>query len=382
MSTPTVVTILNAIRKTASSAYQNTVPMATMENFTAVGEAVLEAPETIQNEFLSALINKVGLQLFNNKEFGNPLLFLKKGTMEYGQTIEDIFIEMASPHEYITGTREGDQAPPDQFAINKAIAETAFYYTIYGRQYWKTIHEDDLKRAFRSAEGLGSLVSSIMLAIKNGQSYDDYRLAIALIARQIEQVITEEGNNEVKLISLYNATVGEDDQVTAADCLENKDFLRFVSNQIKKWSNRLTTPRSDLNPAGVMNWIPKDQQRIMMLSDIQADLDTNMLAWAYNADRLAIGAIDEIDCWYSIGNAPTGGTASPDDITVKGDLGLTGSTPVLGLIYDGDMVKIYNKLTKATNAYNSRGLYYNVFTTVEDIFACSPFHNFVVFTLA
>ena len=117
-----------------------------------------------------------------------------------------------------------------------------------------------------------------------------------------------------------------------------------------------------------------------MLADIQADIDTTLMAWAYNADRLAIGAIDKIDAWYSIGSAPTGGTSSADSIAIKGELGLTGPKPVLATIYDADMIKIYNKVTKATNSYNARGLYYNVFTTVEDIFAASPFHNFVVFT--
>ena len=118
--------------------------------------------------------------------------------MEYGQTIEDIFVEMATPFEYVRGTRTGETVP-DQFAINKAIADTAFYYTTFGRQYFKTIHEDDLKRAFRSAEGLGNMVSSIMLAMKNGQSYDDYRMAIAIMARQIEASIDAEapGNNEI-----------------------------------------------------------------------------------------------------------------------------------------------------------------------------------------
>ena len=379
-----VTTILNSIRATASDAYQSTVPLATMSDFTGVGDAVLTAPETVTNEFLSALINKIGLQLFNNKEFGNPLLFLKKGTMEYGQTIEDIFVEMATPFEYVRGTRASETVP-DQFAINKAIADTAFYYTTFGRQYFKTIHEDDLKRAFRSAEGLGNMVSSIMLAMKNGQSYDDYRMAIAIMARQIEASIDSEapGNNEIPLVTLYNTMVGEDgDTVTAANALESKAFLQFASNKFKKWSNRLEHPRKDLNPAGVTNWIPAESQRIMMLADIQADIDTTLMAWAYNADRLAIGAIDKIDAWYSIGSAPTGGTSSADSIAIKGELGLTGAKPVLATIYDADMIKIYNKVTKATNSYNARGLYYNVFTTVEDIFAASPFHNFVVFTLA
>lgn len=375
-----IVTILNAIRSTATNAYQDTVPLATMENFVHVGESVLNGPEVIRNEFLNALVNKIGLQLFNEKEFGNPLMFLKKGHLEYGQTIEDIFVEMAKAHNYITGTREGEE-PPDQYAINKAIADTAFYSVILGRQYWKTIHEQDLKRAFLSQDGLGRLIAAIMLAIKNGENYDDYRMAIAIMARQIEESKKNpKWNGEVKLLTLYNATVDESDALTVDNCLESKDFLRFMSNQFKKWSNRITKPRSDLNNAGVTNWIPKESQRIMMLGDIQADIDTNLMAWAYNSDRLAIGAIDEIDAWYSIG-ANSEGVVSPDDIKVKGDIGLGGEYPVVAVLYDADMIKIYNKTRKMSQAYNARGHYYNVFSTFEDIFAASPFHNFVVFSL-
>ena len=65
-----------------------------------------------------------------------------------------------------------------------------------------------------------------------------------------------------------------------------------------------------MNNAGVTNWIPKEQQRIMMLGDIQADIDTNLMAWAYNNNRLEIGAIDEIDECYSIGMPATGSTVT------------------------------------------------------------------------
>lgn len=373
-----MVTILNAIRDTSTNAYQTEVPLATMDNFAQVGAAVLNAPEVIKNEFFNALLNKIGLQLFNEKEFGNPLIFLKKGRMEYGQTIEDIFVEMSRPHEYVTGTRAGD-AVPDQFAINKAIAKTAFYHNIFGRQYWKTVHEDDLKRAFYSADGLGRLVSSIMLSIKNGESYDDYRLAIALLARQIEKSKDNtDWHGEVKLLTLYNTVNGT--ELTADDALYSKTFLQFMSNQFKKWSNRLSKPRSDLNNAKVIDWIPAEKQRIMMLSDVQADIDTNLMAWAYNNDRLEIGAIDQIDSWYSIG-ADNASAIKPDDIVVKGDMGLGGEYPVIATIYNDDMIKIYNKMHKMTQSQNERGLYYNVFSTHEDLVACSPFHNFVAFSL-
>jgi len=394
-----MVTTLNAIRSTASNAYQTTVPLATMDSITEVGNAVLTAPQTIQNEFISSLVNLIGLQLLNSREFGHSLLDLRKGTVEYGTTIEDIFVEMATPHSYTTGTRpHPDGTPgkledvPDQFAINKAITETAFYSVIFGRQYWKTIHQNDLKRAFTGEDGLNRFISAIMLSLKNGETYDDYRITIALLARQIEAAKTDQGTTwkgDVHLLTDYNTLYNE--QLTADNALTDSNFLTYMLNQIKKWSNRLAKPRSDLNCAGVINWVPKGEQRILLLGDIQSDLDTNLYANTFNPDRLEVSAVDEIDCWYSIGaddGTPTP-QISPDDIVVKATMGLTNVdeednetvAPCLGMIYSPNMVKLYNKSRITDTARNARGHYYNVFATVEDYCACSPFENFVAFFL-
>ena len=82
-------TILNDIKATASNAYQDAVPFATADTITDVGAAVLNAPTAIQNEFMQNLYNKIGLTLVDYPVVTNPLGFLKKGTLEYGQTIED-----------------------------------------------------------------------------------------------------------------------------------------------------------------------------------------------------------------------------------------------------------------------------------------------------
>ncbi len=98
--------VLNAIRSTASDAYQSTVPKATFNNITDVGEAVLNAPTAIRNEFMSNLYNKIGLTLVDSPVIENEFAFLKKGTLEYGQTIEDLYVGLASAEPYVTGMND------------------------------------------------------------------------------------------------------------------------------------------------------------------------------------------------------------------------------------------------------------------------------------
>ena len=223
----------------------------------------------------------------------------------------------------------------------------------------------------------------------SSENYDDMRATIALVARQIEEAQTAvEHQGTVHLLTDYNTLMGYDGvdpnpaPLTAEQALRDKDFLKYVTNQMKKWSNRMKWLRSDLNIAGVKNVSPKSSQRVMMIEDIVTDFETELLAWAFNQGNLAIDGIDGIDTWYSIGVDSTG-TAAPDEIEVKTTFSTASgeSTQCLAVIYDTDMVKIYNKERVASDQANAKGNYWNMFMSLEDIYACSPYKNFVAFML-
>jgi hypothetical protein len=370
--------VLNAIRSTSSSAYQNTVPTATADNIKDVGTAVLNAPTAIRNEFMSNLYNKVGLTLIDSPVVENQFSFLKKGTLEYGQTIEDLYVGLASADKYVTGMKDGDDVP-DPFAVKKLPHFSAFYSTILSRQYQVTRHLTDLKKAFHTGGGVEAFVAALMNAMVSRENYDDMRASIALIARQIEAAQTAENfKGNVHLITDYNTKYTK--TVTAETCWEDQNFLKYFSNQLKKYSKRLRHLRTDLNIAGVEQTLPQAQQRIMMLEDITVDFETELLAWAYNQGNLQIGAVDEIDAWYSIGadfaNPPT---VQAEDIEIKASF--ADGKQCAAVIYDPGMIKIYNKERIASDQANARGNYWNYFMSLEDILACSPYKNFVCFML-
>ena len=376
--------VLNAIRATASDAYQSTVPKATLNNITDVGTAVLNAPTAIRNEFMSNLYNKIGLTLIDSPVIENEFAFLKKGTLEYGQTIEDIYVGLATSEPYVTGMNDSDEVP-DPFSIRKLPHYSAFYSTILSRQYHVTRHLSDLKKAFHNGGGVEQFVSGMMNAMVSGENYDDMRATIGLIARQIEEA--QKATNfkgTVHLITGFNATVPEAEAVTAETAFQSRDFLKYFTNQLKKYSKRMRHLRSDLNIAGVPQTLPQSKQRIMMLEDITVDFETELLAWAMNGDKLAINGVDEIDTWYSIGADHTSTpVVSPEDIEIKSSFtnASGGSTQCVAMIYDLDMVKIYNKERIASEQANAKGNYWNMFMSLEDIYACSPYKNFVCFML-
>lgn len=379
--------LLDSIYATASSAYQDAVPLTTAVGIKDVGEAVLNAPSDIRNEFMGNLYNKIGLTLIDYPVVDNHLAFLRKGVLEHGQTIEDIYVGLANSVPYVTGMADADVAAgnyPDQYKVHKVPHRSAFYHTILSRQYPVTRHLTDLKKAFHSAAGVDEFAAGIMNAITSKENYDDYRMTVALMARQIEEAQQVENfHGAVHLLTLFNTGKEASEQVTAETAFSNRDFLRFFSNQLKKWSKRLKYLRKDLNIAGVENTLPLSRQRIMMLEDITTDFETELLAWAYNGGNLEIGGVDGIDTWYSIGATADGAVITPDDISVRSTFSTAEGSPTqcAAVIYDPEMLKIYTKERISSQSENAAGNYWNLFNSVEDINAASPYRNFICFML-
>ena len=84
------VEILNTLRANASPNYQDMVPYAegSLDSVREIGAIIMQYP-ALQNEFLSALVNRIGMVLVTSKLYRNPWAFMKQGMLEFGETIEE-----------------------------------------------------------------------------------------------------------------------------------------------------------------------------------------------------------------------------------------------------------------------------------------------------
>ena len=102
-----VLNILNAIRNNASNEYRDYVPPITdVSQLKQIGTIIMDMP-ALQNQFLSALINRIGRVLISTRMYENPWSRFKKGMLDYGETVEEIFTNIAKPYEF-----EGSHTSP------------------------------------------------------------------------------------------------------------------------------------------------------------------------------------------------------------------------------------------------------------------------------
>ena len=92
---------LNAIRNQASQNYRNYVPVCTnnADSIKAVGAVIMDSPD-LRNEFLHTLINRIALVIVTSKLYSNPWSMFKRGILDFGETIENVFIELTKVYEF------------------------------------------------------------------------------------------------------------------------------------------------------------------------------------------------------------------------------------------------------------------------------------------
>lgn len=348
------IDILNVIRENASYDYQQSVPQVTQaSDIPRVGEVIYGTP-AFANQFINALVNRIASVRVQSATFNNPYSILKKGYIEFGETIEDIFVGIAKAVDYSAekgASREFKRTMPD--------VRSAFHTMNWRVMYPVTIQDEDLKMAFLSADGVTDLIAKIVDQIYTGAEYDEFLLFKYLLVKSIS-------HGKMKPVGIGNGTDLKDSAV-----------------QFRGVSNILPFMSSDYNETGVKTSTPKDRQVIFMDAMFNAQFDVNVLASAFNMDKADfMGRLFLIDNWTSFDNERfeiiRENSDGLEEVTAQ-ELSLLAN--VKAVILDENWFQIYDNNNKFTEKYVASGLYWNYFYHTWKTISYSPFANAVVFAL-
>lgn len=347
--------VLNAIRTNASAQYQAVVPFATTDlgSLKAIG-SVLNTYPVLMNEFLSSLVNRIGYVMMSSKNYSNPWSMFKKGRLELGETIEEIFVALAKPFEYDPAVAETE--------VEKRVAPDvmAAYHIINYRKFYKvTVQEEELTLAFTSSDGVLSLVSRIVDSLYSAAAYDEFLTMKYLIARSIV-------DGKFKAVKIPEVTA------------EN---MKQIASIIKGVSNSFTFMGSDYNYAGVETYTEKGEQYLIRNTSFDATMDVEVLASAFNMSKAEFeghgvlvddfGEVNEKRLEMLFKDDPNYTALTPEELTALKD--------VPAILVDRAWFMIFDKLDKFTQRENEQGIYRNHWYHVWKVFSASPFANAVVF---
>lgn len=349
------VDVLNAIRNSATINYKNYVPVATpdADSVREIGAIIMDNPQ-LQNEFLNALVNRIGRVLITSKMYDNPWAMFKKGLLEFGETIEEIFVNIAKPYQFDPSVAENNL-----FKREIPDVRSAFHIMNYQKYYKATIQNDQLRQAFLSWQGITDLISKIVDAMYTGANYDEFLTMKYMLAKHILN-----GN-------MYPVTVAS---VTTAN-------MKSIVATVKGVSNDMEFLSSKYNISGVKTHTPKADQYFLVNSQFDATMDVEVLASAFNMDKAEfLGRRVLVDSFGSLDNERLAELFADDSTyTEINSTQLEALDAIPCIIVDKDWFMIFDNFYNFTEQYNGEGLYWNYWYHVWKTFSISPFHNNALF---
>ena len=344
--------ILNTIRANASAEYQSLVPVVESEtDIPKVGEVICGYP-AMANQFLSALINRIASVRVKSATFNNAYAELKKGYLEFGETVEEVFVGICKAREFSV-----EKAESREFKRSVPDVRSAFHIMNWRVQYPITIQEQDLQRAFMSMTGVQDMIARIVDAVYTSAEYDEFLLFKYLIIKAVSHG------------KMYPVSIGD-----GTDLKDAATQFRGISNLLGFMSNKY-------NASGVTTTTPRSDQYIFMDSMFNSAFDVEVLASAFNMDKADfMGRLMLIDDFTTFDNdrfsVITAGSDQIDSIT---DAELAIMADVKGVLVDREWFQVYDNLSQMSEKYVASGLYWNYFYNVWKTVSSSPFSNAVVF---
>lgn len=316
--------------------------------------------ERYKNAFLNT-INLIGLTIIDRNYWDNPWeSFANRGSISFGQTVRELLVDIADVFDYQKYQNDGTH-----FLENVVPNVYNYLHELNYEKFYKTTTSDtQIAMAFNTENGLMDLIEKIVGSLYEGYKYDKYIVDKYQLCRRIL-----------------------DGTVTS---IEIKNWSNLTARQrvsaMKSISNKLTFRSPNYNPAGARVATNFANQIMIMNTDFEAEMTTEVLATSFFRNdaemksRLAL--IDGFDSYDEARLVELLG----DGFEPFTEDEKTALSKIPAVIIDDEWFQDYNYLldnasdTKMTNFYNPETLKNNHWLHTKKVISTSPFKNAVVFT--
>ena len=341
MALPKGAKVFNVVRENMNEVYMNTLPSATDDNIQTISNILFnDAYQPMLNDFVTNLINRIGLTIVRNKTYNNPLSILRKGSMPLGTDIQDIYENPAEAEQYELSNTEMAKL----LTITDPDTHVAYYRRNRKDLYTKTISRENLQGAFVSWEKFEDYISAITTSLYSGNYIDEFKLTKALVDGAYD-------NNKVivETVSPVTDEASAKAFVKKARALFNK--MKFPSTEYNAYS-KFSGAKGQIT-----TWTDEDRVVMIVTSDLMAEVDVDVLARAFNIDNTKfLGRVIEVDKFEN-----------PE---------------IQAVICDEAWFQIYENVMRFDEFYNARVMAWNEYLHVWQTYAICPFANAVVLATA
>jgi hypothetical protein len=269
---------MNAIRLDASTAYQSRIDPVTQGNIRETFE-LLNTFKPERNEFVDALVNRIGEVIIKNMAWTNPLKELKRGMMQFGETVEDVFIDLIKAKSH-----DPNESYEDVWKRSTAPVYSNFHHINRESRYDLYLDDGFLNRAFLTDNGLSEFMSKYLEVPYTSDEYDEY----LIMKNLFKEADLNDGFFKIQV---------PDSELAANQTYPQREYVaRQITEKIRAWCSKLRFPSNLYNPMSVTTASPLGELCLFVTPEVNALLDVNVLAHAFNVSHAEVPSrVIEID---------------------------------------------------------------------------------------
>ena len=330
------------------------------ESIQPIGKIIM-SNQRYKNAFINAL-DLIGLTIIDRNYWEDPWeTFTNRGTLAFGQSVREMIVDIADVFDYNAYAND-----PDHFLENVVPNVYNYVHEVNYQKFYKTTTSDEqMAMAFNTEGGLMDLIEKIVTSLYEGYKYDKYIVNKYMLCRRIL-----DGTITSVEIDGYNSLTPR--QRVAA---------------IKNVSSKMTFRSPNYNPAGVRVATPFADQIMILNTDFEADLTTEVLATSFFRNDAEFKAnLALIDGYGNHDAARLAELLGAGYIPfTDGELSALAGIPCV--IVDREFFQNYNYAldaagdgTRRTDFFNPESLRNNHYLHTWKVVSTSPFKQACVFT--
>lgn len=323
-----------------------------------IGEVVMGF-DGFKNAYANALVNRIAKVIITSKVWNDPWAVLEKGKLEFGETVEEVFVNVANPQKF-------DPELSEKNIFKRVIPDirAAFHTMNYQKYYKVTVSDAQLRQAFLSFAEVNSLTSYITDSLYTGMALDAYLVKKYMIAREL----VNGGFHEVVTKPV------EGDGAKPSDAVA----------KYREFTNNMLLLKTMYNRAGVRTSTPLADQVIIIPNHVEAILGVDVLASAFNLSQVDYISkripVDSFD--FDVDDTARLAEIFEDDSDYMPFTGseIASLQKVNAVKIDRNWMMVFDNLQEMESIRNGEGLYWQYWLHAWKTFSVSPFSNAIAFT--
>ena len=328
------------------------------ESIAPIGKIILNN-QRYKNAFINT-VNLIGLTIIKRNGWDNPWEFTKRGTLRFGQQIRELVLDLCNVYDYNVNFSDKDRflqtEVPNVFNYLHEVNFQKFYQT--------TTSDAQLAMAFDTEGGLFDFIDEAISMLYESLKYDTYLVDKYMLCKRI-----------------VDGTVTSV-KITDYASLTPRQRVAFMKN----YSNKMTFRSPNYNPSGVRKATRFDDQMLIMNTEFEADMSTDVLATSYFRNEAEFKTNMALIDSFSETDTARLSELLGDAYVAFTDAEKTALGKVPAVIISREWFMDYDYALdnasgmKQTEFYNPTTLENNHFLHAWRVFSTSPFENAIVFT--